>query len=278
MQVELTGCTGAGKTTLANRIVKRGRERDIAVSLGTDFVLRQIKSGWVKSKLARTLLIDLAALIACSATLPRNIGSYRLAIKVILRLPQTVSRFEKLNLIRNAIKKIGIYEIICRFSNDEEIVLVDEGTLHAAHNLFVHALAEPDTKEFPNFVKQVPLPDVAIYVTQKKSILIERTIKRGHSRIPESSPELAERFIECAVGTFDRLMNQLVFEKKLQIYENGGNKIYHRATQCHTNLATIQELIAAKTDVAQPEKSGGQSNMGAKESGAMKSALFRQVR
>ena len=261
MQVELTGCTGAGKTTLAALMMERGRKMNIDISLSTDFILHHIKLGWVKNKLARTLLIDLAAFLACTGTLRKNSRSYLLAIKIILRLPSAVGRFEKLNLLRNAVKKVGIYELLCRFHADQRIILVDEGTLHAAHNLFVHVLAEPDSKEFANFVKQVHLPDVAVHVTQRKPILIDRTIKRGHSRIHECMPDQVEQFIERAVTIFDRLMQQLASEGRVRTFGNCKNMIYYRASQHPPSLETLRELIAAETDVAQPEKPGGQSTM-----------------
>jgi hypothetical protein len=64
-QIELFGCTQAGKSTLASNIIRAGQEHGIAVLLSDDFVLQQARLNWIKSSLPRTLLLDLFSLSAC---------------------------------------------------------------------------------------------------------------------------------------------------------------------------------------------------------------------
>src|SRR5450759_2322075 len=127
MQIELLGCTGAGKSTLAQSILLSCRSRGLKAYLGDAFVLDLLRLEWVKPHLIRTLLVDLGAFVACLLTVPANLQLYCFSVRVILRLPGDVSWLEKLNLMRNVFKKIGINEIIRRHDRDDCMIVVDEG-------------------------------------------------------------------------------------------------------------------------------------------------------
>jgi hypothetical protein len=213
MEVELMGCTGAGKSTFAKNIVQACRARGIDISMGEEFVLKQAKLNWVKGKLTRTLLVDLCSALACLLTWQKNQQFYFFTFEVVYHLPATVSWFEKFNIVRNVLKKIGTHEIICRYANDHQLTLLDEGTLQAAHCLFVHVSAAMSPDDLATFVKLVPLPDIAIQVTQNEPMLIARTLERGHKRIPAQSPDQVACFINRAVEVFNQLVQQLVFER-----------------------------------------------------------------
>lgn len=218
MLIELIGCTSAGKSTLARDILRACRERDIELLMGDDFVLKQVRLDWVKGSLARTLLMDLLLSFVCLVTWQNNLEFCAFAGQIILRLP--IGRLEKLNMARNVLKKIGVYEIIRRRGSDQQVVLVDEGTLHAAHYLFVHVSVPPNASDVATFARLAPLPDVAIYVRQSEVVLIERTLKRGHKRIPDCSYAKVEIFIKRAVETFDKLVEQPMIERRLLVVDN----------------------------------------------------------
>jgi thymidylate kinase len=82
---------------------------------------------------------------------------------------------------------------------------VDEGTLHAAHNLFIHVDFEFDNDQLQQFAERVPLPDVVIYVRQSEQVLVERTLKRGHPRIADPTRQSVAKFVHQAVLAFDQL-------------------------------------------------------------------------
>lgn len=224
IQIELIGCTSVGKSTLAKGILQACQDQGIHALMGDDFVLKQVKLNWIKSYLVRTLLVDLFSLIACLLTWPKNFGFYLFVIRFILQLPTAVAWFEKMNIARNTLKKIGIYEIIRRRGADKQVVLLDEGTLHTAHYLFVHVSGELITVDLSTFVRLVPLPNVVIYLQQDEAVLVERTLARGHKRIPDGSPTQVERFIKRAITTFDSLVQASAIKSRLLVV-NSGSKI-----------------------------------------------------
>jgi thymidylate kinase len=226
IQIQLIGCTGAGKSTLARYLLQAFRERGIDALMGEELVLQRARLGWINAGLARILAVDLLSMFACLATWRRNREFYLFALRTVSRLPRTVAWTEKLNIARNVLKKVGIFEIVDRLGSEEQIVLVDEGTLHAAHNLFVHVAAKTDASDVSRFAQLVPLPQVVVYVRQSKPVLIARTMKRGHKRIPDRLYAQAEVFVNRAVGTFDDLIQQLVLEKRLFTVDNKQNVIF----------------------------------------------------
>lgn len=217
MLIELIGCTSAGKSTLARDILLACREQGLDIFLGEDFVLRQFGLNWIKSDLLRKLLVNLAALLAGLLTWRNNRKFYRFAAHLLFQ--QHIPRMERLNLLRNVVKKLGISEIVRARSREQQIILLDEGVLHIAHNLFVHVAASPKTDVIPVFVKLIPLPDVVVYIRQPESTLIERIVKRGHSRIADRSYENVACFVRRAVATFDTLVQEPAVENKLLVVD-----------------------------------------------------------
>lgn len=241
MQIELIGCTSAGKSTLIGGILQASSQQGLDIFLGDDFVLRQVRLDWINSHLARTLIVDLVALFACLVTWRNNQEYYRFATQTLLQLP--IARFEKLNLFRNVLKKIGIYEIIRFRSNDEQIVLVDEGVLQAAHNLFVHGSVDVEMDKILTFARLIPLPDVVVYLRQPESVLIDRTTERGHKRIPDRTFGNVFRFVNRAVTTFDKLVENPAVASRLLVVDGGQNVVVVANDQDNPLLDRAAKII-----------------------------------
>lgn len=205
MQIELIGCTSAGKSTLLRRILRACRAQNVDVLPGDDFVLKQLRLNWIKNRPLRAVVLNLSALLVCLMTWRRNRELVHFATRLLLPLP--IGRVEKIGLLRNVLKKIGTYEIIRYRSRGDEVILVDEGVLQIAHNLFVHVTADTNAADLATFAGLIPLPDVAVYLRQPEARLIGRIMQRGHGRIPEHSDDSVARFVQQAVATFDSLVH-----------------------------------------------------------------------
>ena len=96
------------------------------------------------------------------------------------------------------IKRLGVHSAIRRKQIEERIIIIDEGTLHIVHNLFVHANSDPDLEQVIEFAKLVPLPDLVVFVQTPVEVCVERTLQRGHRRIEADSRADAENFIKKA--------------------------------------------------------------------------------
>lgn len=219
MQIELIGCTSAGKSTLIRNILQANSDQAIDISLGDDFILEKLRLHRATGYLPRSLLVNMVALLACLITWRKNHRFYRFAAHLVAQLP--VPRSEKLYIFRNVLKKIGAQEIIRYFHNDEQVVIVDEGVLQVAHNLFVHQSVQTDMANLSTFVKLITLPDVIVYLRQPESLLVERIIRRGHARIPDRSHENVIFFVQQAVAMFEELIQNPAVACKLLIVDRG---------------------------------------------------------
>lgn len=203
MHIELIGCTSAGKTTLAQKLLAIGKREGIDIILGDDFVLRRFHLDWVKSEFVRRRLLEVYSGYICV----RHWKKYREFCRFVFRAVSETpgSALYRFNLVRIVLRKIGIYEMIRRFNSENQLVLVDnEGIIQAAHNLFVHTDSSLNGN-LSNFVDAAPLPDMIAYLKQPQSILLERTLRRGHPRIDAPSKRKVELFVKQAFETFEML-------------------------------------------------------------------------
>src|SRR5262245_5353970 len=150
MSIEFIGCTSAGKTTLARRILRAGRELGIDTQLSEDFVLKQIRLNWIKNEFVRRRLIELLCLPICLMFWRKHRQFYRFAIWASLQAPGSL--LYKLSLARITLRKIGIHEIVQRRSSEQQVILLDnEGVLQASHTLFVHSSMRSRSMDLSSF-------------------------------------------------------------------------------------------------------------------------------
>jgi hypothetical protein len=252
MHVEVVGCTSSGKTTLTRALEMVGRAHGLAVRNGDDFVLGTLGLGWIESEFLRRRLVDAISLPACFRA--------RHAYRELLRLALDVSRSApgrwstRLNLARNALRKVGIYDIVRRRRGVTEHVFVDnEGVLQAAHNLFVHVAREPNMAQVDAFADVAPLPDAVVYRRVDASTLRERIVARGHKRVPARSAVAADRFVERAEAVFDRLTSHPRVRSRLVLAE--GTSPFSVA-ECggDPRLLTLADWVRAGLEVVRQQR------------------------
>jgi hypothetical protein len=179
-----------------------GRRRGLDVVNADDLVLALAGLRRVRGEFLRRRLVDLLALPICLRAFGRHRELCAFALRISRQAPGGFTR--RLNLARNALRKIGIFELVHRCP--DRVVLVDnEGILQAAHNLFVHVGAEPNLEAVREFVRLAPLPDAVVYVRESDAVLIQRTLARGHRRVRPGSDQEAGLFVRRAVGVFEEL-------------------------------------------------------------------------
>jgi hypothetical protein len=242
MHIELIGSTSAGKTTLAKKMVEAGKNNGLFVSLSDDFMLEQLKLGWVRNEFNRRRLVEVAAFIVCLTCLAR----YKEFFRFILREGRSYpgSWFYKLNRVRNVLRKIGIFEFISRRAGSQQVVLADnEGILQGVHNLFVHQDSQADLPKIARYAELLPMPDVVLYLQQEEAILVSRTLGRGHARVAESSPDHVVHFIRQAVAVFDELINIPKIQERLLIVDGGWNVLPKADHSSTIDFHRITELV-----------------------------------
>ncbi len=248
MQIELIGCTSAGKSTLAKKMLTVARQSGIDLQFGDDFVIQQIIKREIHNRILRVFVVDIASFSYCLLSWRQHYKYYFYAFQTIYNLQ--IKLLKKLNLARNIFKKIGIYEIIRRRASHNQNVLVDEGTLHAAHNLFVSAAEIQNTYDISQFTRLTPFPDITVYLRQDKSALIYRTIKRRHKRIPDNSRRSVERFVNRAVAIFDELAQQPEVNKRLITIQAAGDLEISIENQKNPQITPILDILQSSSNTS----------------------------
>ena len=218
MIIEFIGSTGAGKTTLISEVQRRLSQTTV---LATSFDVIASPLG-----LQRVTHLTIRNLIQEIVGFPFFIGSlyrHKAIIVFILRMlaRQASFSFFTINNLRSLERKIGVDEIIKRRQHDK-IILVDEGPLLLAHNVFVYSGAHYTCEEITRFASLVPLPDIIIYIKAPMEILVQRALQRTDPprEMRSRDRELIEKHINRALKMFDQLIAAENIQARLLIVEN----------------------------------------------------------
>lgn len=242
MHIELIGCTSAGKTTLTRKIVDIAKSQDVNIILGDDFVLEKFHLDRIKSEFVRRRLLEVCAIYVCLRHWKRYRQFCRYVWMVVSQVPG--SRFYRFNLVRIVLRKIGIYHLINGYGSENQLVLVDnEGIIQAAHNLFVHTHNKLNGN-ISAFIEEAPLPDMVVYLWQPQSILMERTLRRGHPRIQKRSESKVRFFVEQANDTFEKLKTLPRIAERLLLIDGQKKTVTKPPSVNGTVIDQIHDLMS----------------------------------
>jgi len=243
MQIELIGCTSSGKSTLAEAVLNHAQHHGVTLLHGDDVLLKSVKAHKIQNRKARVLLVHLIAFVTVILAYPQYHQFFRFCNQV---LKQTGIPFrQRIKQLRRLIKQTGRYGSISRLRNENEIVLVDEGTVHIAHNIFVHEDAESDWDQIPEFANLVPLPEMVVSLETPREEILERTLQRGHGRISQDNPKATARFVDRALTTFD-LLKQQPGIRNLLVQVQGQKITSHLAgpdSRLHQFLESLEAVL-----------------------------------
>ncbi len=221
MMVEFIGGTGAGKTTVAAAVKRRlggfGR-----VDAAPDLVASLVGLPPLARPFHRNLVSDLVGLPFFLGSLHRHAAFLRFTLQVQARQPLTL---QAANRVRSTIRKLGVYEIVRRYGNGR-IVLVDEGTVLHAHNLFVYTSRDCSSADLERFASVVPLPDVIVHVRAPVATQVRRTLERPDPprEIRSRDRDLTELYVGRASALFEALAAIASIRERVLVVDNRGDE------------------------------------------------------
>ncbi|GIV79682.1 MAG: hypothetical protein KatS3mg050_4076 [Litorilinea sp.] len=244
MMVEFIGCTGAGKTTLIREVQ--------ALLAGHARVLNAGDLGAALLGLPRfrhptliNLSQDLLGLPAFLGTLPRQRAFVGFVAGTLFQAARREPRQVPIlaNYWRSIVRKLGVYEMARRFPS-EQVVLIDEGTVLAAHLLFVFHGPPPRPADLDRFAQLVPLPDLLVYVTAPPALLVRRSLGRRDVRREMRSRDRAQVHASVcrASQVFDRITQAERLRSRTLTVFNGSADRKELAATAHQIAATILQL------------------------------------
>ena len=237
MIIEFIGSTGAGKTTLISEGQRR-LAKTTEVTTSFDLVTAPLGLSDVTHTTTRNIIQELVGFPFLVRSLPRHKAFIVFTLRMLAR--QASFTIFTLNNLRSLVRKIGVYEFIRRYEHDR-IVLVDEGTVLSAHNVFVYTSAFYTPEEIAKFASLIPLPDVIVYVRAPMDSLVKRTLQRTDPprEMKSKHRALIEEYVNRAVTMFDQRVNAENIRGRVLIVENPDS-----ADQSHDTIVDhITEFV-----------------------------------
>ena len=221
MIVEFIGSSGAGKTTLARMLQRRGGMTR-PVMLAADMVMDRPGRRWIHNPKMMNLIADVTALPSFLRASDHDREFVRFAFNRLRR--HAPSRFSKFNYMREVVRNVGMYEL-ARGVAEEATILTDEGTVLTAYHLFVYSEAPFNQTDLERFARLVPQPDRVVYVKAPHHVLVDRAMRR-----PDRRRELAtgdrtevEHWIARAQEVFEGLVVAEPIRDRLLIVDNADS-------------------------------------------------------
>ena len=205
-----------------NALKKRLADQGLVARDAYDLILARFGLDIVGHPRLRSVLIDLVAFpyFLRYVSTRRGLKLLLLAARLIIR--DASGFLISLNLGRNLAKRIGVHSLLAGYLRESRVcdfAVCDEGTVHIAHNLFVHTEHMPDPREIAEFANIVPMPDILIWVRTTKQQSIECIVDRGHSRVDDSI-DAARKFVDHGHYMFDILCSERSVREKLFTVDN----------------------------------------------------------
>jgi thymidylate kinase len=205
--VEFIGVTGVGKSTLMAATKQALSDQGYLVQSAEECILARWGLSMARHPKLQSALVHLLSLLPLIPYLCTRDG-FTLARLGLAAIPRGRNGlWAAFGLYRNFFKRIGCHLLLEKArarSGGAELVLCDEGVVHAAHNLFVHTRVEPNKQAIVLFGRLVPKPDLLIWVTAPTTQSSDVILRRGHSRVAHTAGA-AHAFAENAHATFEAL-------------------------------------------------------------------------
>ena len=240
MIVEFIGCSGAGKTTLANELISPHRLSRPAVR-AFDLVTDRPGLRGVEDPTVINLAADIVSFPSFLRVASRDSRFVRFAFDRLRRHAPTT--FDKWNYMLNVVRRVGMHEMSRRAAVDRT-VLVDEGVVLLAYHLFVYSDGVVDTADLDRFARLAPMPDRVVYVRAPLDLLVERAMRRTDRRrelVGRSRAEVRD-CLARAVEMFDALVQSPPIRERLLTLEIADGSIEAR------DAAVRQVATAIETD------------------------------
>jgi thymidylate kinase len=243
--VEFIGATGAGKSTLVAALLEALEARGVRVCEAHEAILARYGLAFIAGPALRSALVSALSFYSFLRFLCTRDGFrlWWLAVRVIAR--DAGSFRIAVGLLRNVVKRMGVDRMLRRLRpvlRPCDVVVCDEGLVHAAHNLFVHAGSAPRREEIALFGALVPTPDLLVWVTAAPAQSAAVILQRGHPRVT-ATPGAARAFAEHSRTTFEALAAAPRLRERIYRLDNSARGNGTGAPAVGTLLAAIVECL-----------------------------------
>jgi hypothetical protein len=252
--VEFIGASGVGKSTLIPAVADYLGARGQRVGGAEEFILASYGLH-VRPGLLRAALVHLLCVKPFLSFFFTSVGFRftRFALRLIVR--DAGGMRIGISLARCILQRVGVHLLLERLGQQPgapDVIICDEGMVHAVHNLFVHAGTPPSAAEIAQFEEMVPKSDVLIWVTAPASRLVAVLLQRGHTRVAPTQAAAAS-FVANAATAFEILAAIPDIGRTLCQVENATPAGGWTGSPAPETVETIGEFIVQRLQCDAPD-------------------------
>ncbi|MCK4440924.1 MAG: hypothetical protein KAU90_02895 [Sulfurovaceae bacterium] len=175
--IEITGVAGVGKSYILNKLLEKKKYTISDMEIIRRYHITDIYLFYLFFRSENSLKL------------------FRIILDITKEL--NMSLFDKINFVRNTMKKVGKQRYLSHIDFvDDRVVLVDEGISHIYQNI-VTGKTQNNLKILillNKFISLIKLPDEVIVIDAPTPLIVERLKERGHKRLRGCKD--IERFVE----------------------------------------------------------------------------------
>jgi hypothetical protein len=176
MLIEFVGCSGAGKTTVVEKVLAALSERNRTAASSTALIATATHTAWIRNLFLRNICLDFLLLPWLLLALKHH---FRFCLFGLLQIVRNAdSGLSVLQRVLSQLRNVAANELLRRLHPNPEFILVDEGTVCGVHNVLVYPNRAPATTAIQAYAKLVPKPDLIIHVNSPVQLALSRTKSR----------------------------------------------------------------------------------------------------
>lgn len=177
MIIEFTGCTGAGKSTAIGELIRRNKIRGgvrflhaydaVLISFGIRISNYRLRSVIVEVVVLPLMFVEIIRQRTLIWLVLKYIGCNRFGF------------FMRLNVFRNFVKSLGVKSFLSNTDRHDRCAILDEGTFHVIHNIFVNHVERPDIAKAKSLVGAMAKGELLVVILSSASDIADRQVNRG---------------------------------------------------------------------------------------------------
>jgi len=220
MLIEITGCTCTGKTKFSAQLREALGRAQVEATSSVELAMRSMGFKWVSNPTMQNIISDILALGSFIFCIKKYAPFYRFACAILFRHPD--SYLGALNRLRSLNRKIGIHEFLLS-RRSKGVIIVDEGTVHSAHNIFAYAGFPIRNEDIRKFAQLVPLPDIVVCLDAAPDVILSRSGSRRELPTRFEPAANMPRYIARALQVFQGICGEERIKNRLISFNNDGS-------------------------------------------------------
>ncbi|MCH2203369.1 MAG: hypothetical protein MK102_15475 [Fuerstiella sp.] len=242
MLIEIAGCSGTGKTTLAQRVAARLSEHGDSVAHSSNLVARATGTTWCKNERLRNLLVNLVLTRRCALLMATNRPLVKFSLSRIGLLGRGL--IERISRIRSTMRILACDSILRDHTVGAQLTIVDEGVIGCMHNLFAfpYADAMPSAESVHTYLALAPAPDLLVLVDAPFEVVLDRTLSRADPplRLGKKNERISA-FLANGLAAFSEIRTYTPYQKRILCVHNSGQSL-------DSLTSTIVDFVVAKME------------------------------